>query len=107
MAQFDVYATTGRNAGGTPYVVVIQSARYDQRSTRVVVPLIVLPADNAGDRSLMPGFAIEGKTVFLNPLRILTVPTRALGRRVASLADDNTSAAIIGAIDAMITRAYG
>jgi toxin CcdB len=107
MAQFDVHATTGRNTAGTPYVVVIQSARYDQRPTRVVVPLITLPADNAGDRTLMPAFEVEGKTVFLNPLRALTVPTRALGRKVASLAHDNTSTTIIAAIDAMMTRAYG
>ncbi len=42
MAQFDVHATTGRNARGTPYVVVVQSSRFDQRPSRVVIPLVVL-----------------------------------------------------------------
>lgn len=107
MAQFDVHATAGRNVAGTPYVVVVQSARYDRRPGRVVIPLVTLPADNTGDPDLIPRFEIEGRTVFLNPLRMLTVPTRALGPRVASLADDSAGTAIIKAIDAVITRAYG
>jgi toxin CcdB len=107
MAQFDVHATTGRNTAGTPYVVVVQSARYDRRPTRVVIPLVPLPPNNSGDPELMPQFRIEGRTVFLNPLRMLTVPTTALGHKVASLADAIDSTAIIGAIDAVITRAYG
>jgi len=48
MAQFDVHATTGRNTAGTPYVVVVQSARYDRRPTRVVIPLLPLPVNNTG-----------------------------------------------------------
>ena len=60
-----------------------------------------------GDRDLMPELHIEGRTVFLNLLRILTVPTTALGDRVDSLADDISSAAVIRAIDEVIRRAYG
>ncbi len=37
----------------------------------------------------------------------LTFPTSALGRRVMSLSDDDSRNAIINAIDAVITRAYG
>ena len=107
MAQFDVHTTTGRNTAGTPYVVVVQSARYDRRPSRVVVPLVTLPPDNAGDPDLMPEFHIEGRIVFLNPLRLLTVPTSALGDKVASLADDISSTAVIRAIDEVISRAYG
>ncbi len=106
MAQFDIHVTTGRNTAGTPYVVVVQSARYNRRPTRVVIPLVTLPVENAGDPDLMPEFRIEGRSVFLNPLRILTVPMSALGQQVASLADDVSAGRIIGAIDEVISRAY-
>jgi toxin CcdB len=107
MAQFDVHATTGRNARGTPYVVVVQSTRFDQRPGRVVVPLVILDSPQRLDTTLAPRFRIEGRTVYLNPLGILTVPASALGRHVASLADDTSNGAVISAIDAVITRAYG
>ena len=48
MARFDVHAATGRNTAGTPYVVVVQSARYDRRPGRVVIPLVTLSANNVG-----------------------------------------------------------
>ena len=107
MAQFDVHATTGRNTLGTPYVVVVQSSRFDRRPGRIVIPLIVLDSPQRLDATLAPRFRIEGRTVFLNPLGILTVPVSALGRHVASLADDASNSSIINAIDAVITRAYG
>ena len=107
MAQFDVHATSGRNAQGTPYVVVVQSSRFDGRRSRVVIPLVVLDARRGLDNALTPHFRIEGRTVYLNPLGILTVPASALGRHVMSLADDTSGNAIINAIDAVITRAYG
>jgi toxin CcdB len=106
MAQFDVHATTGRNTAGTPFVVVVQSARYDGRASRVVIPLVVLSPREL-DKELTPPFRIAGRDVHLNPLGILTVPLTALGRLVGSLGDDTSSNAIIKAIDAMITRAYG
>jgi len=49
MAHFDVHATTGRYARGTPYVVVVQSSRFDQRPSRVVIPLAVLNASRGLD----------------------------------------------------------
>jgi toxin CcdB len=107
MAQFDVHATTGRNSRGTPYVVVVQSSRFDQRPSRVVIPLVVLDSRHGLDSELAPRFRIEGRNVYLNPLGILTVPITALGRSAGSLADDSSSSAIINAIDAVITRAYG
>jgi toxin CcdB len=107
MAQFDVHRTTGRNTAGTPYVVVVQSARYDRRGRRVVIPLVILPPGNDGDQNLTPGFQIEGREVFLDALRILTVDAATLGQLVTSLADDASSGRIINAIDSVITRAYG
>lgn len=106
MAQFDVHATTGRNTAGTPFVVIVQSARYDGRSSRVVIPLVVLPPREL-DTDLVPSFRIERRDVHLNPLGILTVPTAALGRLVGPLADDVSSNAIIKAIDTMISRGFG
>ncbi len=106
MAQFDVHATIGRNTEGTPFVVVVQSARHDGRASRVVIPLVVLSPRDL-DKELAPPFRIVGRDVHLNPLGILTVPITALGRLVGSLADDVSSTAIIKAIDATITRAYG
>jgi toxin CcdB len=77
MAHFDVHATTGRNARGTPYVVVVQSSRFDQRPSRVVIPLAVLNASRGlGNENWHRGSG----SVYLNPLGILTVPTSALGR---------------------------
>ncbi len=62
--------------------------------------------DNDGDRGLTPRFLIEGRDVFLNPLRILTVLPSALGRMVDSLAEDPFSTQITNAIDLVISRAY-
>jgi toxin CcdB len=107
MPQFDVHATTGRNSQGTPYVVVVQSSRFDQRPSRVVIPLVLLDTRHRLDNELAPHFRIEGRKVYLNPLGILTVPRSALGRHVVSLADDTSSSAIINAIDTVIIRAYG
>ncbi len=107
MAQFDVHLTKGRNTGGTPYAVVVQSSRYDHRGRRVVIPLVILPPGNDGDPGLTPGFHVDGREVFLDPLRILNVDAGALGRYVTSLADDTSSSRIVNAIDAVITRGYG
>ena len=90
-----------------PYVVVVQSSRFDQRPSRVVIPLAVLIASRGLDNETRTAVPHRGKYVYLNPLGILTVPTSALGRLVGSLSDDVSSGAIINAIDAVITRAYG
>src|ERR1700688_2608241 len=98
MAQFDVHWTTGRNTAGTPYFVVVQSARYDSRDRRVVILLVTLPPANDGDRNLTPEFNIEGHEVYLDALRVMNVDATVLGQHVRSLADDASSAKIINAI---------
>ena len=108
MAQFDVHVAPGRNRGAVPYVVIVQSRYFDQLTTRVVIPLMssrTLPTSEG--LTLTPAFTIQGKRVHLNPLEMQTVPRSVLGKRVATLADDNSSGRIIAAIDEMITRAYG
>jgi len=42
-----------------------------------------------------------------NPLLLFTIPATALGPVIASLAADEHAARMIGAIDAVITQAFG
>jgi toxin CcdB len=108
MAQFNVHVAPGRDRAAVPYVVIIQSRRFDQLGTRVVAPLMAVRTQPKTEGlSLTPAFTIQGTLVYLNPLEIQTIPRSRLGRRVASLADDASSGQIIRAIDELITRAYG
>ncbi len=108
MAQFDVHVSPGRNRAAVPYVVDVQSHRYDGLLSRLVMPLLIeVPQRAALDPELMPAFIVQGRHVFLNPFEMQAVRRSLLGASVASLADDAASARIIAAIDAVITRAYG
>ena len=107
MAQFDVHANTGRNRVAIPFVVVIQSSRFDNARTRLVVALRAAPAGRVADPTVTPQFRIAGKKVLLDPLQIVAMPQASLGSVVASLAEDASNSSIINAIDAVITRAYG
>jgi toxin CcdB len=90
------------------HVVVIQSGRFDQLGSRVVIPLMAVRTQPRTEGlSVTPAFTIEGSLVYLNPLEMQTVPRSKLGRLVTSLADDPSSGRIINAIDELITRAYG
>jgi toxin CcdB len=40
MAQFDVHRNTGKHRDRIPYVVIVQSALFDDYGRRVVVPLV-------------------------------------------------------------------
>ena len=106
MAQFDVHATTGRMRERAPYVVVIQSGRFDRSMTRLVAPLIVVSGPG-GETEVAPRFEMEGRSVFLQPLQIFAMPAASLGPRVGSLADDASSTSIISAIDEVLSRAFG
>ncbi len=108
MAQFDVHVAPGRNRAAVPYVVVVQSGRFDKLATRLVIPLMAVRTQPSIEGLILtPEFRIEGKLVYLNPLEMQTVPRSALGKHVASLADDTLSARVIIAIDEAISRAYG
>ncbi len=108
MAQFDVHIAPGRNRAAVPYVVIVQSARFDKLTTRVVIPLMAVTAPSGTEGLILtPAFTIESKTVYLNPLAIQTVPRSALGKHVASLAEDSPGGQIITAIDEVISRTYG
>ena len=107
MPQFDVHRTTGQNRASIPYVVVLQSRRFDAARTRLVAALRLAPEQPIADPNLTATFRIDGRDVLLDPLTIAAVARTLLRRLVGSLADDASSGAIINAIDAVITRAHG
>jgi len=109
MSQFDVHRNIGRQAAQVPYVVVVQSAAFDTRRRRVVVPLVAgdllarevdLPASPVN-----PAFTVEGRRVVLNPLEIVSVSLDALGPLVASLVEEGDS--VVAALDEVFSRAWG
>jgi toxin CcdB len=108
MAQFDVHVAPGRNRGAVPYVVVVQSGRFDKLATRLVIPLIAVSTQPSLEGLILtPEFNIESKRVYLNPLEMQTIPRSVLGKHVASLADDAKSSRVITAIDEAISRDHG
>ena len=109
MSQFDVHRNIGRQAAQVPYVVVVQSAVFDARRRRVVVPLVAgdllarqvdLPASPVN-----PSFTVEGRRVVLNPLDIVSVSLEALGPKVGSLVEEGDS--VVAALDEVFSRAWG
>ncbi len=107
MAQFDVHTNLGRNRQQIPYVVVVQSRRFDATSTRLVAPLMRPTGLSDAESWLTPRFQIETNAVLLNPLLLFAAPLSALGPVVASLTADADASQIIAAIDAVITQAVG
>jgi toxin CcdB len=103
MAQFDVYrnpnpATRTR----IPYLLDVQAELLDALATRVVVPLCrpdVLSGKPA--ERLNPQFELEGRKVLMLTPELAGVSRKALGERVANLADERT--AIIAALDLVFT----
>ena len=106
MAQFDVHRNKGKNRDAIPYVVLVQSALYDNYCRRVVVPLVRKSGlGTIGNSSFNPTFKIEGIAVVLHPLEIVSVANEQLGEFVKSL--DAEGGRIIDALDELLTRAWG
>ncbi|QCG95562.1 plasmid maintenance protein CcdB [Azospirillum sp. TSA2s] len=105
MSQFDVHRNIGARRQTTPYVVVIQSRRFDRSRNRVVIPMVDKSAEPPIDPQLNPSFEIDRRSVVLHPLQTVTVSADQLGEKVCSLADDSDR--IIAAIDLLISRAWG
>lgn len=104
MAQFDVHRNPGRQRGVIPYVVVVQSRRFDAARRRVVIPLVLESTVPSPEPRLNPAFEIEGTKVVLNPLQIVSVAVDHLGELVVSLKNDGDR--VIAALDLLITRAW-
>jgi toxin CcdB len=105
MAQFDIHENAGPNRDTIPFVVVVQSALFDDFRRRVVVPLVKKSAVGKVDRvRFNPEFRIRGTAVLLHPLEVASVPVDRLGKVVGSLADDGQR--VIDALDELLTRAW-
>jgi toxin CcdB len=105
MAQFDVHRNSGGHKDTIPYVVVVQSAQFDEYRRRVVVPLVRATAiGKVSYAAFNPTFKVRGTAVVLHPLEIVSIPVDQLGERVDSLSDD--SQLIVAALDELLTRAW-
>jgi toxin CcdB len=105
MAQFDVHRNSGKHKDAIPFVVVVQSAQFDNYRRRVVVPLVRSTAiGKINYAAFNPSFKIRGTAVVLHPLEIVSVPVDRLGEVVGSLSDH--SQLIVAALDELLTRAW-
>ncbi len=104
MAQFDVHRSASRTRDGYPYFVIVQSSVFEAAMTRLVVSLT---QHVAGSPDNIARFTIEGRQVVADPLLTFPIPRDKLGECVASLADDDSAARLIAAIDQVISTAYG
>lgn len=106
MAQFDVHRNLGRHRDSIPFVVVVQSALFDGYRRRVVIPLVRKgELGKLPNERLNPSFKVKNVIVVLHPLEIVSIANEQLGERVGSLATNGD--AIIGALDELLTRAFG
>jgi toxin CcdB len=106
MAQFDVHRNSGKHRDSIPYVVVVQSALFDDYGRRVVAPLVKASAvGKIANPRFNPTFKIGKARVVLHPLEIVSVASDKLGEPVASLASEGDR--IVGALDELLTRAWG
>lgn len=105
MAQFDVHRNMGAQRAVIPYVVVVQSQRFDKARRRVVIPLVLESAIAHQEPRLNPVFVIEGRRVVLNPLHMVSIALERMGDRVVSVNEHGDQ--IVAAIDLLITRAWG
>lgn len=109
MAQFDVHRNIGRQRDAIPYVVIVQSALFDNYRRRLVVPLVRQSglgsiAALRGSR-INPVFTIEKTKLVLHPLELVSVPLDQLGQKAGSLHDHG--AAITDALGEVFTRSWG
>jgi toxin CcdB len=104
MAQFDVHRNTGVHKDSIPFVVIVQSAQFDNYRRRAVVPLVRSSAlGKISHGTFNPTFKIRGTSVVLHPLEIVSIPVNQLGVLVGSLSDQ--SQVIAAALDELLTRA--
>lgn len=105
MAQFDVHRNLGREREAAPYLLVVQSARFDRSAGRVVIPLFRAELMRQSDPHFNVRFTVEATSVVMDPLQILTVPAARMSQVVTNLTAEGDR--IIRALDLLISRAYG
>lgn len=105
MAQFDVHRNQGRDRDIAPYMLVVQSARFDKSVSRVVVPLFKAGALRTADEYFNARFVIEGQTVVMDPLQMTAVSAARLSPVVVNIAGQGD--AVIRALDLLLYRANG
>jgi toxin CcdB len=109
MSQFDVHRNTGRNSALIPFVVIVQSAAFDDRRRRIVVPLVatatILGHIKFPTSGVNPTFMLAGAEVILNPLEMTSIAIDMLGEYVGSLTESGDI--IIAALDEVFSQAWG
>jgi toxin CcdB len=106
VAQFDVYRNPGRRSPAIPFVVSLQCGRLERAATRLVAPLVLRgAAREVEDHPLTPTFEVAGASLWLDIFNLATVPVARLGEAVASLADDESRAKLIRALDELVSQA--
>jgi toxin CcdB len=105
MAQFDVHRNLGIHKDSIPFVVVVQSAQFDNYRRRVVVPLVRASAlGKISHGTFNPAFKVRGTAVVLHPLEIVSIPVDKLGALVGSLKHEGQS--VMAALDELLTQAW-
>jgi toxin CcdB len=105
MAQFDVHRNTGNHKDSIPFVVVVQSAQFDNYRRRVVVPLVRASAlARISHGAFNPTFKIRGTAVVLHPLEMVSIPLDKLGALVGSLKQESQT--VMAALDELLTQAW-
>ncbi|NVO05897.1 MAG: CcdB family protein [Rhodoferax sp.] len=109
MSQFDVHRNTGRNSAVIPFVVIVQSAAFNDRRRRLVVPLVATDKTQGQVKfptsRVNPTFTIAGIKVILNPFDMTSVAVDILGEQVGSLAKEGD--VIMTALDEIFSQAWG
>lgn len=95
----------GRQREAIPYLVVLQSTRFEGATTRFVAPLILANQANVREHYLAPRFMIEGTLVVMDVFNLATLPVERLGQPVTALADEDSRARLIRALDELVSQA--
>ena len=102
MAQFDVYLNSNPETNKSiPYLLDVQADLLEALATRVVVPLISVPAFGKAAKHLNPQFKINRTSVVMSTAELAGISAHVLGERVCSLKEQRDE--IIAALDFLFT----
>ena len=105
MPRFDVFRNPGRQREAIPFVVTLQSTRYDRAATRLVAPLLRQTVAPVADHYLAPRFTVDGIGVVMDVFNLATLFAERLGAPIASLADEESRAKLARALDELVSQA--